>query len=374
MSNKKVLIISAINFFEGGPLSIMRDCLSFLNNSQYIENFKFVALVHKKDLFIQDQLENIEFIEFPKSRISYFYRLYYEYFYFKKLAKTYKPFFWLSLHDTTPNIGGIPQAVYCHNPSPFNKLNWNDIYIQPTQFFFRLFYKYLYQINIRRNKYVIVQQLWIKERFETMFGLNSSKIIIAAPQIPTIPIDYLKIKVERKAGQKVFFFPTFPRPFKNIEVICDAVKLVLDRGHKSFKVIITIDGSENKYSKSIFEKYKHIDNIDFIGLIKREAVYIQYAQSDCLIFPSKLETWGLPISEFKQFHKTILVSDLPYAKETVNEYEFANFFDPNNPFELCELIINVLENNLVYYKTKSINYDQPYANGWGELFTILLHN
>ncbi len=372
MSNKKVIILSAINFFEGGPLSILRDCLAFLNSSQYVEDFKFVALVHKKELFVQEEFPNIEFVEFPKSRTSYWYRMYYEYFYFKKFARAYKAFFWLSLHDITPNVGAVPQAVYCHNPSPFNEINWSDIYIQPTQFFFRLFYKYLYQINIKRNKYVIVQQLWIKERFEEMFGLNSNKIIIAAPQTPQIPVAYLKLKEENNEKLKVFFFPTFPRPFKNIEVICEAVKLVLDNGNQNFKVIITIDGSENKYSKAIVEKYKLIDNIDFIGLISREAVYAQYAQSDCLIFPSKLETWGLPISEFKQFNKPMLVSDLPYAKETVGGYEFANFFDPNNPKQLSELVIAILENKLIFDKTNSINYEQPYVKGWGELFATLL--
>lgn len=370
--SKKNVIISSINFFEGGPLSILRDCLAFLNSSLYVEDFKFVALVHKKELFIQEEFPNIEFVEFPKSRTSYLYRIYYEYFYFKKLSSEYKVFFWLSLHDMTPNIGAVPQAVYCHNPSPFNQINFSDIYIQPTQFFFRLFYRYLYQINIKRNKYVIVQQLWIKESFEAMFGLNSSKIIIAAPQSPQIPVAYLKLKEVNKGNQKVFFFPTFPRPFKNIEVICEAVILVLEKGHQNFKVIITIDGSENKYSKSIVGKYKHIAQIDFIGLISREAVYEQYAQSDCLIFPSKLETWGLPISEFKQFNKPMLVSDLSYAKETVGGYEFANFFDPNNPMQLSELVIRVIENKLIFDKTYSINYKQPYVKGWGELFATLL--
>jgi len=372
MSNQKVIILSAINFFEGGPLSILKDCLKYLNNSHYLKDFKFIALVHKKKLFIQEEFANIEFVEFPKSRTSYLYRLYYEYFYFKKFASEHKVFFWLSLHDMTPNIGAVPQAVYCHNPSPFNKINWSDIYIQPTQFFFRLFYRYLYQINIKRNKYVIVQQLWIKESFEAMFGLNSNKIIIAAPQTPQILVEYLKVKVEKNESQKVFFYPTFPRPFKNIEVICEAIKLVLEKGHQNFKVIITIDGSENKYSKAIVEKYKHIENIDFIGLISREAVYEQYAHSDCLIFPSKLETWGLPISEFKQFEKPMLVSDLPYAKETVGEYEFANFFDPSNPHKLSELIITILENKIIFDKNHSINYEQPYVKGWGELFTTLL--
>jgi hypothetical protein len=117
---KRNIVIAAVNFFEGGPLSILNDCLLYLNNSTYVNKYNFIALVHKKELFNKNEYKNIQFIEFPKSRTSYLYRLYYEYFHFKLLAKKYDVFFWLSLHDITPNVGNINQAVYCHNPSPFN--------------------------------------------------------------------------------------------------------------------------------------------------------------------------------------------------------------------------------------------------------------
>lgn len=367
--SRKTIVISAINFFEGGPLSVFKDCLNFINNSIYQKEYRIIALVHKKSLFDQTVYSNIDFIEFPKSRKSYFYRLYYEYVYFKKFAIKNNVSFWLSLHDITPSIGNIPQAVYCHNASPFNTLNFKDIYIQPTQFFFRLFYKFLYQINIKKNKYVIVQQLWMKNRFVGMFNLNKDKVIVAPPQITNIPSEYLKIKEENSI--KTFFFPTFPRPFKNIEIICEAAKLVLEK-NKNFRVVITIDGSENKYSESIVKAYKKISTIDFIGLIKREEVYEYYSKVDCLVFPSKLETWGLPISEFKQFNKSMLVADLPYAKETVGSYDFVNFFNIDDSIQLSKLMIDFLENKSVCDQTYDINYKQPYVLGWDELFSTLL--
>ena len=374
--SKNNIVISAINFFEGGPLSVLKDCLTFLNASTYLAHYNFIALVHKKSMFDESEYNNVEFIEFPKSRTSYAYRLYYEYFYFKTLAKEHNVCFWLSLHDITPNIGNVSQAVYCHNPSPFNTLNFRDIYIQPTQFFFRLFYKHLYRINIKRNKFVIVQQLWIKHRFEEMFNLNGNQIITAPPEIPKIENKYLEKSQKElensETSKKVFFFPTFPRPFKNIEVICEAMKLVSEKKDQNVEVIITIDGSENKYSKTIVEKYQRIDNLNFIGLISRDEVYKYYSQCDGLIFPSKLETWGLPISEFKQFNKPMFVSNLPYAKETVGNYELVSFFNPDNPVQLSELLMNAVENKLVFDKTETIEYEQPFVNGWNELFATLL--
>jgi glycosyltransferase involved in cell wall biosynthesis len=373
---KKNIVISGINFFEGGPLSVIKDCLTFLNTSTYLNEYNFIALVHRKNLFDESAYKNIDFIEFPKSRKSYIYRLYYEYYYFTSIAKEYKVCFWLSLHDMTPNVGKTPQAVYCHNPSPFNTVNLSDIYLQPTQFFFRLFYKYLYRINIKKNKFVIVQQLWIKHRFKEMFGLKENQIITAPPEIAKIKRSFLEKNSDeinkKNLAQKVFFFPTFPRPFKNIEVICEAMELLSKSKNINVRVLITIDGSENKYAKTIVEKYQQIQAIEFIGLIKREEVYEHYLKCDGLIFPSKLETWGLPLSEFKQFHKPMFVSNLPYAKETVGYYDFVCFFNPDDAVELSELLINAAEDKLVFDTTKAVQYEQPFVKGWNELFAILI--
>lgn len=374
--SKKNIVLSAINFFEGGPLSVLKDCLTFLNASAYTKKYTFIALVHKKSLFKQSTYGNITFIEFPKSRTSYAYRLYYEYVYFKKLAKVHNVFFWLSLHDMTPSIGKVRQAVYCHNPSPFNTLNIKDIYVQPTQFFFRLFYKYLYQINIKKNKYVIVQQLWMKHKFESIFHLNGDQIITAPPEIPKVATRFLENNTldstPSDSSKKMFFFPTFPRPFKNIEVICEAMKLVAAQKKENLTVVITIDGSENTYAKTIVQKYGHVPGIKFVGLLKREEVYAYYAACDGLIFPSKLETWGLPISECKQFYKPMFVSDLPYARETVGEYDQVCFFNPDDPLQLSALLMQAIENRWVFNKTYPIAYEDPFAKSWETLFEILL--
>ncbi|TZF86450.1 glycosyltransferase family 4 protein (plasmid) [Pedobacter sp. BS3] len=365
------IVISAINFFEGGPLSVLKDCLAYLNTQQIIANTRIMALVHSKKLFNEADYSNIEFIEFPKSRKSYLYRLYYEYYYFNKFSSINNVKFWFSLHDITPNIRGIPQAVYCHNPSPFNTLNLKDIVVQPTQFFFRLFYKYLYAINIKKNKYIVVQQQWIKKEFERMFAINNSQIIVSPPQIPIVPETYLQR--DEVSAITTFFFPTFPRPFKNIEIICEAVKLLNQGNVVDYKVIITIDGSENNYSKSIIKKYGTEHSLRFIGLVSRDEVYNLYSEIDCLIFPSKLETWGLPISEFKQFNKPIFTVNLPYAKETVGSYDLVKFFDADNTSQLaCIMEEFIKKRTLKYDQTGSLKKTEPFAENWDKLFSILL--
>ncbi|MGG7035217.1 MAG: glycosyltransferase [Flavobacterium sp.] len=368
---KKKIAISAINLFEGGTLSVLKDCLYSIENSSQFEDCEFVVLVHKKKLFDQDSYKKVTFVEFPKSRKSYLYRLYYEYFYFKKFAKQYKIDFWFSIHDMSPNVGSIPQAVYCHNTSPFKDVSLNDLYLQPTVFFFTLFYAFLYKINIKKNKYVVVQQLWIKNEFFKRFGLAYNHIVIAKPQEPQIGNAITITSLHKK--EKKFIFPTYPRPFKNIEVIGEAVKILNDEGISGYSVNISIDGSENKYARVVLSKYGKIKHLNFIGLQPRETIYKLYADSDCLIFPSKLESWGLPISEYKQFNKPMIVADLPYAKETVGMYGKAKFFAPSDAKLLANYMkMFIISGEIQFDKTKVIEYPKPYVQDWEELLLLLL--
>lgn len=369
---KKTIVISAINFFEGGPLSILNECINFCDTFLH-EKYRIVVLVH--DICLFDKYCNVEFIEFKKSRSNYGYRLYYEYYKFRSLSKELKPYLWLSLHDITPNVHSTIQAVYCHNPSPFREINISDLKVQPKLFLFTLFYRYLYRINIHKNDFIIVQQQWIRNSFNIFFNLPLKKIIVALPINNQIPIKNY-IENSKKPLKKLcyFFFPTFPRPFKNIEVIAEAVKILISKNINQFEVIITINGTENTYSSIIFKKYKSLKRINFIGLINRAEVFAYYEKIDCLIFPSKLETWGLPVSEFKVFNKPMLIANLSYAKETIGSFDKVKFFNPDNPVELAEYMekLIVTPSSFKFDQTSETNYSQPFTNSWSDLFKTLL--
>ncbi len=336
------IVVSGPNLDSAGPLSVMKDLLSEIVKHP---DFEIIALVHSISLFQEEEYAKVKFIEYKDSKSSWFKRINYEYRKFYKLSLELKPDIWLSMHDITPNVKAKFLATYCHNASPFYKLNLKDFYYDKKFGLFTLFYKYLYKINITKNDYVFVQQNWIKENFIKMYNIHN--VIVAKPNI--------KIDASQTSNdipkQKIFtfFYPSFPRVFKNFEVICQAVKYLKDELMKeNFKVILTIDGSENKYAKDIINKYKSIDNINFIGLIPREKVFVYYIVSDVLIFPSKLETWGLPISEFQHYNKPLIVSDLPYAKETVGNYSNVNFFAPNDYIHLAKIMKSHIEKNISY--------------------------
>jgi glycosyltransferase involved in cell wall biosynthesis len=93
---------------------------------------------------------------------------------------------------------------------------------------------------------------------------------------------------------------------------------------------------------------------------------------DCLLFPSKLETWGLPLSEAKAFGKPILAANLPYAKETIGDYEKVSFFNPENPKELADFISQFVSNTIEFQGNKNTFENSNQLNDWNSIFEYLI--
>lgn len=363
-NDRKLIVISAVNLTEGGTLSIFKDCLQYVSD-HIASQFDVLVLAHDRRLC---DVPNVRYREFPLSKKSWLRRLFYEWVYFPKLSKELKPFLWLSLHDITPRVYAARQAVYCHNPSPFYQLKFSEIFLDWKFFLFNQFYALLYSVHIKRNDWVIVQQEWLREQFKKRYSIDN--VVVAHPNLAA-KNDVLSL-VSNQSAKTIFFFPTFPRLFKNIEVIGNAVRILRKQACSDFEVVITINGDENRYAKSMVERFSDERALRFIGLQSREQVFDLYAQATCLIFPSKLETWGMPLSESKQFTKPILVADLPYAHETVGCYDQVKYFDPEQPAVLAEHMKALIEGRLVFDTVQEPVPAQPFAENWDALFKIML--
>ncbi|MFM2484511.1 glycosyltransferase [Celerinatantimonas yamalensis] len=366
---KKVVVISGQNCTSGGILSIYEDFLLELSKK---DNIKIFAIVNSKKLF-KNKDEKITYIEIPKSKKSWLLRLFYEYIWFYFLSKKIKSDLWISMHDITPNVKTKKLITYCHNPSPFYKFKWTDFFLDWKFGLFTLFYSSLYSINIKKNDHVIVQQVWIKKEFEQRFNINN--VIVSKPANDFLDnIKGCKNPREFESNESFkFFYPSYPRVFKNFEVICEAVKIIESSGDFNFSVLITVDGYENRYANKLYNRYGTVKNIIFSGLMSREEVFDYYNQCDVLIFPSKLETWGLPISEFKAYNKPMILANEKYTKETIAGYDKVILFESNDAHALARIMINFILKNKVLFNNykKDINQDENDKFVFGDWISLI---
>ena len=362
---KERIVISAISIRSGGMLSILSDCLKELSDERY-SKYEIYVIVKKPDL-VSDINSKVNFITIDGTK-SYLRRLFFEFFYFRKLSKQLKPYLWLSLHDVSPIVSAERQAVYCHNATPFYKITWREFWLEPKFGLFNFFYALLYRINIHGNRFIIVQQNWLRNVFHDLFNIPLQKIVVARPEIPhETPVNTGPLTTKR------FIYPSLPRVWKNFEIIAQASQELVNRGIKDFQVIFTVSGNECRYAKYLKKNYGHLSNIKFIGTQPRQTLFELYATSDCLIFPSKLESWGLPISEFKNFNKPILLADLAYTHETIGNYEQVSFFDASSSEDLASLMGGIIDGTIQFDGSTLSIPDQPFAENWKALLQLLLN-
>ncbi len=369
MRSQKHLVVSAVNFSEGGPLTVLQESLEVA--AQFLSpEWKITALVHNKSLITNPRIETLEY---PQSKRSWFFRLWLEWFKFNRLSNSLKPDLWLSLHDITPRVSARRQAVYCHNPSPFHKLSWREAYFEPSFAFFNLLYSRLYRVFLARNYAVVVQQVWLREEFRRLY--KHPNLIVAYP----IQLEYKShilqdmqiTKPINTLRSTVILYPAFPRVFKNIEILCLAIKSLSHEVRDSIELRLTISGVENSYARDLYSKFSSVCGISFIGRQSKKQMTEEYLACDVVVFPSRLETWGLPITEAKAMKKPLLVADLPYAHETVGNYSEVKFLPATDVQAWANVFEQIVYGRYKFASHSHANPNDPFASNWRELWHLL---
>ncbi|KMY43010.1 glycosyl transferase family 1 [Bacillus sp. FJAT-27916] len=322
----------------GGALSILND---FYNEvKQYNnKNINWIFVISKPQLY---EIENIRVLKFPWVKKSWFHRLYFDNFVAPKLVKKYKIDRILSLQNVIIPNTDVRQILYIHQPLPFVKYKFtfkeNKLFWVYQNILSRKIFK-----SIKKASKVVVQTEWMKNACSELVDKQDSKISVVPPKTN---IHINRKFIPTKESFSTFFYPASPVIYKNHKIIVEACQKLSDQDYKGFKVIFTLKGNENN---NILNLKKIIrDNqlpIEFIGDITRDKVYDYYSKS-ILIFPSYIETFGLPILEAKSHNTIVIASDSQFSHEILGEYENKYFFDPFDSDQLAQIMKNILSKQI----------------------------
>ena len=359
------IVISGVNLVDLGPLSVFRDALRSLVQAS-ADRYEIVALVQREELLA---VPGVTYLEFPEIKGSWLRRLRFEYLDSYKLSLRLAPALWIAMHDITPRLRCARQVVYCHNPSPFYRFRLREAVLDPKFGLFTLLYRFLYGIFLQRNWAVVVQQAWIREEFERRYDANH--VIVARPAVHLETLASSR-KPHLPGASYRFFYPAFARTFKNHEVLLAAARLLEERGVRDFELLLTVAAESNRCAADLARRFADLRSVRWLGTLSREQVFETYTTTDCLVFPSKLETWGLPLTEFKATGGPILAADLAYAHETMGDYREATFFDPENASALADLMECAMAGTLAWSGATAAPIRSPFAEDWPALWAMLL--
>lgn len=276
---------------------------------------------------------NIKVLNFPWVKKSPLHRLYFDHFAAHRLVKKYRIDKVLSLQNIELPHAGVPQIMYEHNALPFAEYKF-----KPWEAF-RPWYSQqllgrMMKRSIRRAEKVMVQTNWMKAEIVRQCRIPSDRVEVKFPQVEMLETAPYHLNEEKP----VFFYPANASAYKNHRTFLKACVLLKEKGYESYKVIWTVTGDENEGIRAIRKEAEERKlPIHFEGPMPRQKLFDIYASS-VLVFPSYIETIGLPLLEARSAGAWILAADCLYARDLIGDYERAAFFGTFDAQEISKMM------------------------------------
>lgn len=321
---KKRMLVYNVAADGGGAKTVLD---SFYHEMKQREDFEYIFVT---SVLNYEQTENLRNIRLPWVKKSWFHRLYCDYVYMPRLIKRVKADEILSLQNIAVPRSRLKQSLYVQNVLPFTEHRFS-LRKDPFLWLYQNIIGQMIRKSVKKADQIIVQTDWMKEEIKKQCNIPGEKI-----SVKKIPMPEKKDVLRENSGKPIFFYPTTPYRYKNSELVVQACKVLKEDGIHDYEVFLTLHKEENALSRMIFaEATTSALPIRMVGRLNSTEMEQMYRKS-ILLFPSYLETIGLPLAEAKVYGAPILAADCKYARETLGEYAGVCYFDYKDAKTLAE--------------------------------------
>lgn len=193
----------------------------------------------------------------------------------------------------------------------------------------------------------IVQTDLMKRKLSKNLNIENNNIIV-------YPV-FKKFSVKKsiKKIDNSFLYVCSSSPHKNLKRLIRAFNIIKNKNSKTLYLDLTIN-DEKYFKKEVLAKNTNKNLIiTNHSNLNESSLNKMYQKSEFLIYPSIIESFGLPLVESLEFKCKIVASNLPYVHELVDP---SIVFNPFSVTNIAESIDNIIENdNIAYSKIKIQN-------------------
>ncbi|MDZ5784216.1 glycosyltransferase [Marinococcus luteus] len=299
------VLINATALSDRGGFSVVAACLEDLAGSEAYfneNNIRVTAYVSREEL-LEYRRSWIDVIVTKKPKKSPGHQWWFERQVLRKEMKDHDVF--LSLQNTP--LGGINKPQYCliHQPIPFSdvrpgELEWKNL----------LKYKLLMPQVVKRAlpnmAGIFVQTEWMKEAVQKRYGAHPAVHVMRPKAVDikkhTAPLTARQETLIKQSRGRRLVYVTNQEKYKNNDRLIEAIRKYNKHAEQPIDLFLTVEGNNET-------------GIHYLGKVNYEAMYTLYTSMDALVFPSLMETFGLPVVEARQSGLPVLLADLPYGRE-----------------------------------------------------------
>lgn len=289
---------------------------------------------------------------------------------------------WLKKNEITPSLivsfqnmgtgkfyGNTPELVYYHQILPLSNHSWSFFKKSERIYFL---YKHIYPLFVARtlksNTTVVVQLPCFKEAFLQKFKISKERVFVIPPNVSFECQETFK---DTKINYDIhLIYPATPLPYKNHATLLSALQIVKERRKDLFhriKLHFTFDAISAPNIVDTAQKRNIYDILVLEGTLQYARLLELYRSSHALLFPSFIESYGLPLLEAASMGLPIVASDLPFARDVLCGYEGVNYINYQNANEWADAIIAIGENGKKNFKP----YKREETEGWPEFFKLI---
>jgi glycosyltransferase involved in cell wall biosynthesis len=207
--------------------------------------------------------------------------------------------------------------------------------------------RWWFRTRMRANYQIIVQSPTMQRELKRSLGFDALVLpfLAVAGQPATTATEIAESK------QFDFVYISSAEPHKNHLALLDAWVVMAEQGIRP-TLALTVSEQTAAHVAQLIEQKKseHGLKITNFGTLQHGEVHNLYRASRALIFPSKLESFGLPLLEATKLGMPVLAPELDYVRDVI---EPAQTFDPNSPTSIARAVLRHL--NIPVIKTEIID-------------------
>ena len=326
----------APNVFTGGGKSLLFQII-YHTKKLKINNFYFI-LDKRLEKEIDTNSENIFFC-----KKGFFSRIKCEFYFMKKSKKEDTI---IIFNNVAPIFSSKAQVImYLQHilfSGRYTPTKYSNKYKQ------QIFYSIYYMINklfYFRIKKIFVQSKSMKDNLNIYFPQKNIEIF---PFINEIFFEN-NVKIEKRFD---FIYPANNYFHKNhINLLKAIVLLKKENIRPSF--IFTISRGDNDLEKIILKYKNNFDlNISLQNEVLPDDMKKLYLKCQAMIFPSKFESFGMPLVEAKKLNLKVIAPELDYVRDIIDP-DFT--FNTESPISISRAIkryLKIEENETKIYTAK----------------------
>ena len=318
---------------------------------------------------------NIPRVQYITSNTHGLRRVFFDFWGFKRAIKQtgVVPDLILSLQNTGVKYPKVPQIIYFHNILPLHKKLWNPFKRSSrTLFFYASLYPLYIRMLINKRMNVIVQANFIKPLFVDRFRFPHQQIHVIRPHISIADTETDVATSPFSTDTFNFIYPALGFGYKNHLILVNALgKLIHTEKEKKQRLVLhfTLKRGENKSVEQRVKELGLTNNVVFHGQVSKSQLFAWYQHATALVFPSWLETLGLPLIEAASCGLPIIACDTKYAREALEGYQGVSFAKQDKVDEWAKSMHEACNKQAKYPLYK--HTDNTEHEAWDKLFELI---